>query len=126
MVLDRPGITSLAVPHALGDSAPARQHLLRRWRCRQEMLDADRADDPGHQSRRGPGELDLFGQQLEHVVGIAGVHTARLDVTGDVCPGQTEFTWRGGQIGRTARSQQVHSQYGVFGSGATAVVGSES
>ena len=53
------------------------------------------------------------------------MHTVRLDVTGDVCPGQTEFAWRGGQIGGTARSQQIQSQYGVFGSGATAVVGSE-
>ena len=53
------------------------------------------------------------------------MHTARLDVTGDISPGQPEFTWGGGQVGRTARSQQVHSQHGVFGSGATAVVGSE-
>ena len=82
MVMDRPGITGLAVPHALGDSAPARQHLLRRWRDRQEMLDADRADDTGQHPRRGPLEFDLFGQRLEHVVGIAGVHTVRLNVTG--------------------------------------------
>ena len=78
-------------------------------------------------SSRGEGLVNstLSVSNCEQLVGIAGVHTTRLDVTGDVCPGQTEFTWGGGQIGRTARSQQVHSQYGVFGSGATAVVGSE-
>ena len=63
-------------------------------------------------SSRGEGLVNskLSAITFEQLVGIAGVHTARLDVTGDVCPGQPELTWGGGQIGHPAGSQQVHPQ----------------
>ena len=113
MVVDRLGVASLAVPQTFCDASPAGQRLLRRRRDRLEMLDADRPDDVGQHARGRPLEVHLVGERHEQLVGIAGMHAVRFDVTGDVSPGQPELPGRGGEISGAARSQQVQPDGGV-------------
>ena len=99
VVVDGLRVTGLAVPQAFCDAAPPRQRLLRRRRDGLEVLDADGPDDVGHHPRRRPLEVHLLGQRLEQLVGIAGVHTVRFEVAGDVGAGQPQIAGSGGQVG---------------------------
>ena len=125
VVVDGLGVASLAVPQAFCDAPPAGQRLLRRWGDRLEVLDADRADDVGQHPRRRPLEVHLVGERPQQLVGIAGMHAERFDVTRDVGAGQPQIAGRGGEVGGAARRQQVQPEGGVVGSGRAAVVGGE-
>ena len=125
VVVDGLGVAGSAVPQAFCDAAPPGQRLLRRRRDRLQMLEADRPDDVGQHPRRRPLEIQLLGQRLEQLVGIARVHAVRLEVAGDVRAGKSQIAGRGGQIGGAARSLQVQPERGVLGPRRTAVVGGE-
>ena len=90
-----------------------------------QVLEADRADDVGQHPRRRPLEVELVGERLEQLVGIAGMHAVDVEVAGDVGAGQPEVAGRGGEVGGAARGLQVQAERRVVGSGRAAVVGGE-
>ena len=126
VVVDRLGVTSLAVPQALlrrGASGAAPPAAAARSACRCSMP----IERTMLASTRAGGRLksSLSASALSSSYGIAGVHAVRFEVARHVGAGQPEFAGRGGQIGGAARGHQVQAELGVVGSGVAAVVGGE-
>ena len=125
VVVDRLGVSRLAVPQSLGDATPARRNLLRRRRDRPQVLDPDGTHDLGHHPRRRHLEHQFVGQRLEQLVGVAGVHAMDLEVAGDVGARQPEVAAASSEIGRSARRREFDAERRVGRPRRTSVVGGE-
>ena len=127
MVVDRLGVTGLAVPQPFYDAPPAGQELLGRRGDRLEVFDPDGAQDVGQHPRGRTLEVHVVarGECLEQLVGVARVNADRFEIARDVRSGQPEFAARRGQIRCAARCQQVEADGRIVRSRRAAVIGLE-